>query len=434
MLNGQIARLTLMHRWSFMSITSDPAEICKWILVRLREIYKRVAMNTTKTPRHQAKIPFLCLGALVVSFPPPVLQFREHTIATELKGGYQVVAADLNHDGKIDLIALASGMSDLLWFENPGWQRHVLATNLSRMINLAVWDTDGDGIPEIVLAHEFANDPEKSAGIISVLKHSADPTQPWTITEIDRLPASHRLRWADIEGNGRKVLINAPLAGAPSRPPDYRDNVPLVFYRPGAWKRELISDEIQGVLHGIFITAWDGDGREDLLTASFLGIDLFRMARNNHWSRTSLAKGNPEPWPKCGSSEVAVGRLGKQRFLCAIEPWHGNQVVVYRQQNEIWERQVIDSTLADGHTLLAADLNNDGRDEIVAGFRGGSRSVYIFRAEDPEGRQWSRQVLDNGGMAAASCTAADLNGDGKLDIACIGSATANLKWYENVGR
>ena len=33
--------------------------------------------------------------------------FREHTIATGLRGGYQVVVADLNHDGKPDLIALA---------------------------------------------------------------------------------------------------------------------------------------------------------------------------------------------------------------------------------------------------------------------------------------------------------------------------------------
>src|SRR5215471_19352345 len=52
--------------------------------------------------------------------------FREHTIATDLTGGYQVVVSDINHDGKPDLIALASGLSELVWFENPGWQRHVI--------------------------------------------------------------------------------------------------------------------------------------------------------------------------------------------------------------------------------------------------------------------------------------------------------------------
>jgi hypothetical protein len=36
-------------------------------------------------------------------------------------------------------------------------------------------------------------------------------------------------------------------------------------------------------------------------------------------------------------------------------------------------------------------------------------------------------------MPAAACAIADLNGDGRPDIACIGSSTANLKWYENLG-
>jgi hypothetical protein len=35
-------------------------------------------------------------------------------------------------------------------------------------------------------------------------------------------------------------------------------------------------------------------------------------------------------------------------------------------------------------------------------------------------------------ISAAACAIADLNGDGRPDIACIGSATANLKWYENL--
>src|ERR1700730_2791103 len=84
--------------------------------------------------------------------------FREHTIATDLKGGYQVIAVDMNHDGKLDLVAVASGMSELVWFENPGWERHVIVRNMHGMINVAAWDTDGDGIPELVLASEFKND------------------------------------------------------------------------------------------------------------------------------------------------------------------------------------------------------------------------------------------------------------------------------------
>ena len=130
--------------------------------------------------------------------------FAEHTIATDLNGGYQVVVSDINRDGKPDLIAVASGMKELIWFENPGWQRHVIAGNISRPINCAAWDIDGDGIPEIALAHEFSNDPARSIGTVSLLKHKGDPSQPWEITEIDRLSTSHRLRWVDIKGKDKR--------------------------------------------------------------------------------------------------------------------------------------------------------------------------------------------------------------------------------------
>jgi hypothetical protein len=305
--------------------------------------------------------------------------------------------------------------------------------NISRPINCAAWDIDGDRIPEIALAHEFSNDPARSVGVVSLLKHKGDPAQPWEMIELDRLTTSHRLRWADIEGTGKKVLVNAPLAGALAKTPDYRGSVPLVYYRPGIWKRETISQSVEGVLHGISIVDWDNNGREDILTASFLGVDLFSIGKKKMWERSSLVTGNPDPWPRSGSSEIVMGRLRRDRFLSTIEPWHGNQVVVYQRQGKNWQRRVLDTSLNDGHVLLASDLNQDGIDELIAGYRGPGRSVYIYYAQDPKGTRWTRSVLDEGGMAAAGCAVADLNGDGKPDVTCIGTATANLKWYENLG-
>jgi hypothetical protein len=352
--------------------------------------------------------------------------FREQTVASDLAGGYQVVAADLNRDGKPDLIALASGSSELVWFENPAWQRHVIASGRSQMINLAAADLDGDGIPEIVLAEGFSMDPRESTGIVSLAKHRGDPREPWSITPIDRLPATHRLRWANA---GVRLLIDAPLAGASAKPPEYRAKVPLIAYHPGSWKREVISSALEGALHGIAIVDWDGDGRNEVLTASFSGIDLFQRRADGTWQRTTLARGNPEAWPRSGASDIAVARLGARKFFATIEPWHGNMVAVYLEESGTWQRHVIDSTLADGHALAAVDLDGDGRDEIVAGFRGPGGSVWIYRARDAAGREWARTTLDPGGMAAANCIAADINGDGRADLACIDNH--RLKWYAN---
>lgn len=353
-----------------------------------------------------------------------------HPIGSGLSGGYQVVVTDLNRDGRPDVIALASGLTELRWYQNPGWEPHVLVTGISQPINAAAYDVDGDGIPEIALAHGFSNAYARSSGIVSILSHQSDPAAMWTIREIDRVPTSHRLWFADLEGTGRKVLINSPLIGSQAIAPEYRDRVPLLMYRPGEWKRELISDADEGVAHGLIATAWDPGKRESLLTASFRGVHALQFD-NGQWKRVLVVNGDPSDWPRSGSSEVTAGHLGRERFVATIEPWHGNKVVVYRRDGEAWKRHVIDETIGDGHTLVAGDFDGDGQDELVVGERQGKRSVYLYRAVNVRDDIWSKEPLDDGGMAAAGCAVADLNADKRPDVVCIGTATANLKWYEN---
>ena len=357
-------------------------------------------------------------------------RFTAHTIDTGLSGGYQVVVADLNRDRRPDLVAVASGLKELRWYENPGWQRHVLVSGINQPINAAAHDVDGDGIPEIALAHEFSNVYARSIGTVSILTHQGDPAGLWSITEIDRVPTSHRLRFADVDGSGRTILVNFPLIGPKAVAPDYRDRVPLLMYRPGLWTRETITDTEEGVVHGIATTKWAGDARDAVLSASFLGVHALQFG-NGRWTRTAITAGDPAAWPKSGASDVVVGRLGAERFVATIEPWHGHQVAVYRQEQTSWTRRVIDDSITDGHTIVAGDFDGDAADEIVVGERQGRRSAYLYRASNARDQVWTKEALDAGGMAAAGCVVADLNGDGTADVVCIGTATANLKWYEN---
>jgi hypothetical protein len=357
------------------------------------------------------------------AFAQQAAKFQAHEVATGLRGGYQVVIADLNHDGKPDLIALASGLTELAWYENPGWQKHVIVDGIKQPINLAVVKNDSTGVT-IALATDFSPNAKISIGTVSILESGPDVTQPFKRTDIDKLPTSHRLRMV----NG--MLIDAPLTEDTAVAPDYHGKTPLVFYKPGEWKRQLITDADDGVLHCIYPFDWDGDGKPQLLTASFQGIFLLRQMKDGKWERTKLAAGSPDPWPKSGASDVAVGKLGKERFLATIEPWHGNTVAVYTMQNKEWTRQVIDTSLVDGHVLLTGNFDGNDKDAIIAGYRGRGASMNLYRND---GKQWVKSVLDEGGMAGAGCAVGDINGDGRADIACIGTSTANLKWYENLG-
>ena len=203
-----------------------------------------------------------------------------------------------------------------------------------------------------------------------------------------------------------------------------------MFYRPGDWKRQSISEQDEGVVHGIYIVDWDRDGRDDILTAGFTGIHLYKLGNDGRWTRTEISKGDPAPWPKSGSSDIAVGQLGKRRFLATIEPWHGNEVAITGESAASGNAMSLTIPLVDGHTILTADLNGDGSDEVIAGYRG--KGVNVYYAQDANGAEWTKVPLDDS-IAAAACAIADLNGDGRPDIACIGAATANLRWYENMG-
>jgi len=149
-------------------------------------------------------------------------RFREHVVSADLKYGYQLVAVDLNKDGKKDLIAVDEMATELIWFENrhPVWERHVLTDNVPRPLNADCWDIDADGIPEVILAYRFESDPQKSVGNVVLLKSGDDVRRPWTAREIDRVPTAHRVRWIDPEGDGKKVLLVAPVVGT-RYPPAY---------------------------------------------------------------------------------------------------------------------------------------------------------------------------------------------------------------------
>ncbi len=45
-----------------------------------------------------------------------------------------------------------------------------------------------------------------------------------------------------------------------------------------------------------------------------------------------------------------------------------------------------------------------------------------------------RLILDNGGVAVEDLAAADLDGDGKTDIVAVGRATGNCRIYWNRGK
>jgi hypothetical protein len=371
--------------------------------------------------------------------PPGSVIFQKHVIDPDFSNGYQVSTADLDLDGAIDVIALSTDPSQLAWYHNPDWTRRPISTRTQRNIDCAPHDIDGDGDTDLAVASDFDLGNSQSGGTLQWLENPGDPAlkQEWNLHPIGAVPTAHRVRWADVDGDEKKELINLPIIGIAAVPPDYAVGVHFGAYsvpsRPSleAWTA-LLLDYTLCMAHGLCVTSPEDGAQATLLTASFDGVHRYQW-NNGGMIRVQLGQGHPGPRPEQGSSEVGMGclRSDESRFVATIEPWHGNEVVVYsgRDSDPLpWPRTVIDGSLVDGHGLVCLDVDGDGTDEIVAGGRGGTHDVLLYRWS-PDG--WQRNILDPGSVAIAGLTVADINGDGRPDLVATGTATHNVVWYEN---
>lgn len=388
------------------------------------------------------------------------IQFQRHDI-DDFPAGYQVAVGDINGDGKPDVIALSTDADRVDWYENPGWTRHPVART-DKNIDLALHDVDGCGRLEIALASGFYFNESRRGGAIAWLSRPTTPGQAWQLHPIAVAPVVHRLRWGDLDGDGKAELIHAPVFGPGSD--GARDPKPahLWAFRPphdpaaSPWDPWKI-DETLTVLHGIHVADLDGDGRDEILTASFEGVFRFDYEGRypaGHWKKVRLSTGSAPasqaPGASRGASEVAPGKFGPQHpFVATIEPWHGNQVVLStpllaegrptpapgaaQPSAPRWRRRVLDDSLREGHALAVADLDGDGQDEIVAGWRAAGGGLVLYDPLDATGQNFARVEIDPK-APVEGLAIADLDGDGRLDLVAVAGRANKLMWYENRGR
>ncbi len=378
--------------------------------------------------------------------------FRMQELDEKLGVGYAVLLADVNGDGKKDIVVVDTNR--VLWFENPTWKKHVIIEGGTKADNVCIdaHDIDGDGQIDFALGADWKPFNTKSGGTLQWLKRGKNLDEPWQIFPIDSEPTVHRIHFADIDGTGKPVLVSAPLMGrGSSKEANWMDGSPvrITAYRipkdpvKDRWVPEVLNESLH-VVHNFWPIKGPEGKAHDILCASYEGVNLLSQS-SGAWRQTRLGAGNQENLKSNrGASEIKQGKLKNgKKFIATIEPWHGFQVVVYTEPEmagKMWERHVLDSELRWGHGVWTADLDGDGSDELIIGVRDDldpkahRRGVRIYKALDNRGVQWARHILENGGVAVEAITAGDLNGDGRIDIVAVGRQTHNIRIYWNEGK
>jgi FG-GAP-like repeat len=366
--------------------------------------------------------PIFIFAACMVQAQP---KFESQVIDPNVEIGYGLAIGDVDGDGRQDI--LLADKKQFVWYRNGDWKRFVMVDNLTAADNvcIAARDINQDGKVEVAVGAQWnpgeTSDTAKS-GSVHYLIRPADPTQRWVPVKLYHEATIHRMRWVKA-GQNNFDLIVLPLHGKGNKNGEGTPVNVLAYDVPqdphSTWKHSAI-DQSMHLTHNFDIVP-NGDS-ELIYVGGKEGIRVLGF-QNGKWSAVeSLTKGD-------AFGEI---RVSKTKGIAAIQPMHGNQLVAYPGDGN-FSRNVLATDLNQGHALAYDQFLPSG-EQIVAGWREPNSEkktgikIFVFQ---PEKEKWENYWIDENGIACEDLQVADLNGDGKKDIVAAGRSSHNLKIYWN---
>lgn len=317
-----------------------------------------------------------CYQGLASRFANP-----EGAHIADFGAGPQVVYVSAGEDGVRMQPATAAGMvGPPTIVEIPGFTYGV-----------AVDDLDDDGALDLVVSHETVD-----GGRVSVLRGLGDGSFAMgTTSDLDGMA---HLRLADLDGDGRRDLVATTEHG----------------YELGAL--HLARGEgggfVEGGLLELGLAVWpepgdlDGDGRDDVVASV---LDDFNLGE---WSIHALPMTGRGPGiamevePTGNVSRAIPARVDDDGVLDLAYLRDGDLVVRFGLgDGSFAAAETIDSAPQDA-PLAAADLDGDGRDELI-----GAGSIYVGATGE-----WVAFDLGCGTYGVVTASVGEIDGDGLLDV------------------
>ena len=318
-------------------------------------------------------------------------------------GAYLALPADVNRDGQIDILVIGVsvvapstaetgatatvpaetlGTGQVVWFENdgqaaPGFVLRSLATGLNYPVSAAVADLDGDGDPDVVVA-------SRDDGTLRWFANNGAPVPAFASSQvIAGLDGAVSVDVGDIDHDGDPDLVSA--SENDDRIILHVNNGAATFspivIRPGS----PVPDK--DFAKSVRLADMEGDGDLDVLYAS--------------------EGGNEIGW--------YVSSGGRTPTF--------TQVPLYHDANH-------------AKFVTAADLDRDGAPDILWAAsgdpaHGGQARVGWLRSNGALPPQFAPLIIQPAAPGARYVTAADLDGDGDLDVLTAARESGQIVWFNN---
>lgn len=419
--------------------------------------------------------------------------FVRRVVSSRAQGARFVAAADLDGDGDLDLLTAARDDNTIAWHRNNtnhrsayfSVQASTLLATQRKMRHATAGDLDGDGDQDIVSVSErelfwYENQggrpPTFTARLIS---NDAGDVLGGRWVEVADLNGDGRLDLMSASTDNNTVVWYQNQGGAP---PNFRarritDQVvgvrslvtadfdsdgdtdfalvaevgdTVLYYKnlggnPPAFERQLVAvQESISYARSIQAADVDGDGDLDLLTASQTD---HRIAWHENVGRPSqqfgghtsinrpklVGDGAQHVFPADIDGDGDIDVLSASEFDWALA-WYENS----GGAPPAWTTHVVARDMEKAHSVVAADLDGDGDIDLVAAAEGtegkaGSSKFVWYESDGARPPSFATHLITDKVIAAHGLHLDDLDGDGDLDIIAASRDDGMLVWYENRG-
>jgi hypothetical protein len=362
-------------------------------------------------------------------------------IATSADGARSVFAADMDHDGDMDILSASQIDNTIAWYENdgaadPSWTASDIATSAASAYSVFAADMDNDGDMD-VLSASYGDDT--IAWYENTATFSFNPT--WTTLSVNTdADGAEDIFVADIDGDGDLDIVAALN----------QDNQ-VAWYEndgdpsDGGWTHHIIKDYTDpcgscGGIEDIFVADIDNDGDLDVISANGGDDDVEWYANSgdgSSWTKHDIVSGEDDA---DGASAVFAADIDNDGdmdivaafFMISKVAWYENDG---SPSNGGWTTHNVNTPdNANGaEDIFVADIDNDGDLDIVEADQLNNKVYWYENDGSPGDGTWTRTKIKAGLDGVYSVFVADMDNDGDMDVVSAVYVDDDIRWHENDG-